>query len=209
MPASIQVRNPFRAQEPEHMDIMALTTELAAYLAHTGHPKACARISDCDPWKYEPFVLDDLIRERITSNRLSHIKKLRELIRAGSCMTYPRMSTDDVLHNLQLLKHHGERPESINQLRQSIQSHILGQELEAAAELVENISVRLWLQLKQLIVLHAIPDEQLRGHYLTRPLYQEIEFLRPVRDLLYYRLLYPNQARLSIPTAVATIAEDL
>lgn len=206
----------------------ASIVDLHSYLDRRGYEEACKHAYSCDPWKYEPVLFTDLIKARINDDKPLQ-NELRELIRAGSWMTYPRVNEKEIETRLKEVERQEESswtwrirqsdPDTAKELskdlqevkgdiegiRQSLQKGTVGLELETATRAIEDISARLWTDLKQLSSIHGLKEKELRTHHLTSPITQEIERLRPIRDLIYYRRLYPKQAARSL-TAVSPSA---
>lgn len=202
----------------------ASVVDLHGYLERRGHAEACKHAYSCDPWKYEPVLFDDLIAARIKEDKPGQ-DELRGIIRAGSWMTYPRVDAKDIESRLKSVQQQEEAswtwrirqadPDTAKELRDDLKEvqqeivgiqraltdGVVGPELESATRAIEDISARLWTDLKQLASIHGLSNEDLRRNHLTKPITQELERLRPVRDLIYYRRLYPKQAARSLTAA--------
>lgn len=179
---------------------------------------ACSEAFSCNPWKYEPLLLDDLLKARIMQSA-DDIQQMRGLIRAGSWNTYQHESESDILQRLKTLRsiteyhrqtlirtsdpttsreHHEDLQEelaAIDHVISDVRNGVTGEALEASVKTIENINVTSWHDLKR---HHAIRGEQPRPDApdaLTKQLYQEIALIRPIRDLLYLRRLYPVLAQ--------------
>ncbi len=103
------LKNPFsnttrRNTRSRHvcLERVATVLDLHEYLETHGHLEACEHVFSCDPWIYEPILLDDLTHEREHDARTDseRVTRLRKLIRAGSWMTYPRLRTEEILRVL-------------------------------------------------------------------------------------------------------------
>lgn len=214
----------WRKQEREPADIERMTapTELSTYLAEHGHEDACLHAYSCDPWKYEPVLFDDLVKERMGANDPQSIAELRGLIRAGSWMTYPRPDKRDLKDAMDALRQTERQrwswkikqadPDTsrelsetmkdtlkqIDAIQQAIDEQRIGDDAEEAARHVEDIHASLWLTLKAEMRVHGLTDEDMDSRPATKALHEEIERLRPIRDLLYFRRLYPKLASKSL-----------
>lgn len=180
---------------------------------------ACRGIYSCDPQTYEPYLLDDVLQSRMQRQHEAELNQLRGLIRAGSWMTYKRQTLETALDQLtqfeKNLSQDGhariiaadpstatehylnlqQELTEIQQIRDALRANITGKELEPIVRLVEDFNIHLWQRLKQ---YHAIRGEhvsRVQPDKVSKPLYQEIALLRPIRDLLYFRRVYPNWAR--------------
>src|SRR3989344_7746833 len=105
---SDESKNPFLPERPQQRERLETRREkprvpesglerlhqlpdLHDHLVAIGHPEACAGIYTCDPWKYEPILLDELIKERAGENDPERLAKIRGLISIGSiALTSPR-----------------------------------------------------------------------------------------------------------------------
>jgi len=206
--------------ETEHLHTLV---DLQTYLKIRGHAEACDNAFSCDPWKYEPILLDDLIKERLRADDPEKMNELRGLIRAGSWPTYPRLTDtseletcfaavreqEDIAWNRkareadpdtskELKESLTEIEENIDKIRRAIDDRVVGDGLEEATRHIEDICARLWLELKELAATHGLSMKETRTNYLTKPYHEEIEQTRPIRDLLYLRRLYPKLAERSI-----------
>lgn len=100
-PAQIAVERRFRAEQrirtgSEDERILTIA-DLHQELLDLEHPEACESVFKCDPWKYEPILLHELMRERSKKDAMdaARIERLRKLIRAGSWLSYPRTKAED------------------------------------------------------------------------------------------------------------------
>jgi hypothetical protein len=181
--------------------------------------EACDSLVGCDPWKYEPFLMDELFRERRGAADPGRIRELRGFIRAGSWMTYPRQTPADVLAHLSAVRHaeledwnwrlRNADPDTAKEIKENreeqmhefgltekaVQQGLSGEELEQATRIVENLLGDSWYRLKATMAAHGLDWRMAEKHPATDRLFREISELRPVRDFLYHRRLYPNWAR--------------
>lgn len=182
---------------------------------------ACANSFTCNPWKYEPLLLDDLIQARVMESP-QDIHKLRGIIRAGSWNTYERESIPDILKRLKHLRdivefhrraltdprdtsttrEHlddlDEELEGIDKVIADVSSGVIGEPLEVSVRTIEDINVTTWHKLKQHHIIRGERPQPDRPDTLTKQLYQELALIRPIRDLLYLRRLYPVLAHMSV-----------
>lgn len=181
--------------------------------------EACDNIIGCDPWKYEPFLIDELFRERREGKDPVEIRKLRGFIRAGSWMSYPRPTPDDVLADIAKVRNSEQRdwdwrlrnadPDTAKEIRenraaqqaeftaleQAISEGISGDGLEPHTRNIEEILGHAWYNLKKQMAANGLDWKQAESHPATNHTFKEIETLRPIRDYLYFRLLYPKWAK--------------
>ena len=167
--------------------------------------------------------MDDLIKERVGTNDPERLSELRGLIRAGSWMTYERQdhaSVQSALKQLRLYEEldwlsrireadpdtskefrEGMREElgDLDRVRQAIHDGLTGDEVEQATRTIEDINATLWLEIKKILAAHGLPWQEASRHRLTKPLYQQIERIRALRDFLYFRRLYPKRAAAALP----------
>ncbi len=210
-----------RAQghEPEAgIEHMPSVTDLYAYLKTHGHEEACANAYSCDPWKYEPVLFEDLIDIRATTNDAVALRELRGLIRAGSWMTYERQTPEDLRSHLKTVRTREqqewewrirnadpdtskeyregmkEEMEDLDQVEHALRMHAVGEEAAKAAKTVEDLAASAWLELKKQVAANGLEWDDVPHASETRQLYKEVEGLRPLRDELYFRSLYPNLA---------------
>lgn len=211
-----------RARFSEHAEHLHSVTDLHAYLEERGHTDACAHVYRCDPWKYEPILLDDLIAERVGANDPVRINALRGLIRAGSWMTYEPVTESDVQRKLsdiqrreeadwmsrvrrsdpdtakELLENMEEQREEFERVRRAIHEGVVGETLEDAVRTIENFNAFAWTEAKKTLAAKGLAWQDARRDPAVRPLIEEIEKLRAVRDLLYFRRIYPSWAAESV-----------
>ncbi len=156
--------------------------------------RACSEAYSCDPWKYEPVLLDDLIRLHHDAAPYDYINHIRGLIRAGSWMHYTRKNDQHILDDIHFLQRI-ERASWISKLQQVEKFYsekIIGKKLEPAVQTIEYLSFKLWLQLKKFAHAHGLQPTDNNPH--LQHFRKEIQYLRIIRDTLYFRLLYPNIA---------------
>lgn len=205
-------RSPFAPQP----DLVKLKMDLFNHLTKIGRSDVCADVYDCNPWRYEPILLDDLIHQRLSNGDPEDMAKLRKLIYAGSWSTLSRPTLPDVYNDLaevqmqerdlwhqkivhadsDTAKEHDqnstERLHALEEVEAALRTNILGPELEKATRVIEDLHASLWLELKGMMAAHRISIGELEKHHLTKQVYAEIERIRPIRDLLYARQLYPK-----------------
>ncbi len=181
--------------------------------------EACDNIMGCDPWKYEPFLLDELFLERNGNNDTDKVHKLRGLIRAGSWMTYPRLSAQDAEEKLNAvrrseqqdwewrmrhadpdtakeIKHNrDEQMDEFQQISSAIRRGDLGESLEDCARNIEGLLGHDWYELKKNMAAKGLNWKTAPTDPITARLFSEIQNLRELRDYVYHRLLYPKWAR--------------
>jgi hypothetical protein len=157
--------------------------------------RACSEVYSCDPWKYEPVLLDALIIAREAEAPQEDIDRLRALIRAGSWMQYQRQDEEAVLAVLRRLRR--REPASwearLAAAEAQWEARETGPALEPAVRPIEDLSLRAWLMLKQAAGAHGLDHLSDASH--VRMLRDELQDLRIARDALYFRRLYPNIAR--------------
>lgn len=227
-PAQAEVEQQFRAREREtadrpHLEHVHSVTHLYEYLEQSGRKEACANLYSCDPWKYEPLLLDDLIKERAGTNDPDRLNELRGLIRAGSWMTYGPTKESGVRGALSKLKLYEEQdwlsrirradPDTSKEYREGLNEEMrdldlvaralddgwTGDKAEDAVRVIENVNASLWLEIKKILAAHGLPWQESSRNKLTKPLYDEIERIRALRDFLYFRRLYPKRAKEALP----------
>lgn len=207
-----------RARFSENAEHLHSVTDLHAYLEERGHKDACAHAYSCDPWKYEPILLDDLIAERAGANDPARINTLRGLIRAGSWMSYEPVTEEDVQKRLSAvqrreeedwmsrvrradpatakehLENMEEQKQEFERVRRAISDGVVGEGLEEAVRIIENFNAYAWTETKKTLAAKGLMWQDARRDPAVRPLIDEIEKLRAVRDLLYHRRVYPSWA---------------
>lgn len=185
--------------------------------------EACDNLIGCDPWKYEPFLMDELFRERRGGNDPEAVRRLRGLIRAGSWMTYPRQTPADVLAELasvrqaelgdwdwklrnadpdtakEIKENREEQARDFGLTERAVADGLRGEDLEEATRVVEDLLGHAWYRLKGAMSAHGLDWRAAESHPATSKLFREISGLRPVRDYLYHRRLYPNWAKFTQP----------
>jgi len=225
-PEEVAAEESFRRREKEKLggyERLHTILDLNRYLNERPNGgEACVSRFDCDPWKYEPLLLDDLIKARSQNAPQTRIDELRGLIRAGSWMTYPRTGQSGALQRLREVAQSEEDgwqakirqadPDTSRELKADMQEMLqelrqvtadlaagkTGPELEAAVRAVEDLNARAWLSLKGYMAARGGDLAETKKQPAARPLVEEIERLRLVRDLLYFRRLYPKWAKLSL-----------
>lgn len=223
-PVQIAIDRDFRRsrQERARVDLERFlsVTDLHDHLEANGHLEACEHAFKCDPWKYEPILLEELIGELASDGNPERVNRLRKLIRAGSWMSYSRENPDDVSADLNAVRASEERswesrirhadPDTSKELREdmegelkefdfvvrAIESNSVGRDAEPATRAIDNLQARAWNALKRLLAVRDLSLDEAKRDHVTKPLIAEIERLRPVRDLLYYRRCYPGWAKL-------------
>lgn len=213
---------PSRA-ETEHLKYVR---DLDAYLKEHGHADTCETLYanvKCDPWKYEPILLKDLMGIRRTGDR-NDVRLIRELIRAGSWMSYGRVYEKDVLEGLKDLTRMEEQdweqrirhsdPDTAKELKQNqrtqseelhrvahaIENGLLGAALEKPVETIEDLDVTAWNGLERMRIARGMSWSEAREDVNGKMLVKEIETIRPIRDFLYFNLLYPDKLKALIRT---------
>ncbi|MFZ2803757.1 MAG: hypothetical protein WA001_00890 [Patescibacteria group bacterium] len=230
-PADIARARMEREQPKKDEEHITSVKELHDYLVSKGHQEACNNLYSCDPWMYEPILLDELIAERAQASSRSTSKgsvdKLRELIRAGSWMTHERVLKDDALEQLKRVTQLEEQdwqtkirhadPDTSKELKgnlkdaqaelatvaRTITDGLYGQDAEPAVRSIEDLSVQAWLELKKILISHQMDFTEAWTNPLTKPLVQELETLRPLRDYLYFEYLYPHWVKKGLPNRAA------
>ncbi len=180
----------------------------------------CAKLK-CDPWKFEGVIVDDLVRELMENTDPAHLNHLRGLLRAGSWWMHTTPQTNaDALETLHRVRHDEEnywawrirhtntapqdseniqvlelrRDQSVHALdaiESQIKHNVIGEALEPSVRTVDQLYARAWLNYKKLEAAHSAPN-------VILDLKHDTERLRVLRNFLYYRRLYPNQARASL-----------
>ncbi len=230
IPKIAEVKRETHQAKPE-LEHIANMSDLQAYLQVTrtklrNRPEeqkrlaeACNNIMGCDPWKYEPFLIDELFRERREGNDPAEVRRLRSFIRAGSWMSYPRPTPDDVLSDIAKVRNSEQRdwdwrlrnadPDTAKEIRenrvaqqaeftaleQAVQNELSGDDLEPHARNIENLLGHAWYSLKKLMAANGLDWKQAETHPAASHIFKEIETLRPIRDYVYFRLLYPKWAK--------------
>lgn len=199
---------------------MHSVTDLHKWLEDRGHVEACSNLYRCDPWKYEPLLLEELYRLKRTEGAdAAELNEIRGMIRAGSWMTYERLDDRTAVAGLGTVrereqadwlwkirnadpdtaKEHAENRDQlladIDRIERELYAGKIGESLENTTTSVESLMAGAWHELKKAIAMHGLTWDDVKKHPATKGLFEEIEALRPVRDLAYYRRLYPHQAR--------------
>jgi len=207
-----ELQKKLTADEKEQKDTSRLKTRIAKI------EKACVGEYTCDPYQYEPELFEMLNHEKTHSADPEKINELRGLIRAGSWMTYERMkpaAVIELINKLKTLETEGKNflmrradPDTYKELNQNLKETLdeleliatslrlnkTGDELEEAARIMEDLSTKAWSMLRLTMDQHQISLQDTQSHALTNPLIKEIETLGPVRDLVYFRRIYPKWA---------------
>jgi hypothetical protein len=191
--------------------------------------------------------LDDLIQARASGHNQTTINELRDLILAGSRLTYRRMGEKEILSDFALLREMQRRhPETMERLpamarrerddwerkrsdtrrdpstyreieenrkealeelafvENAIRDRKVGDDLEQHVRTIEDVLASSWTRLKQTMAAHGLSIESARVNGSTKPLFEAIEDLRHIRDLLYYRRVHPDWAKIAIHGEKAT-----
>ncbi len=209
----------WRRKLAEQKNEPGIVSKIKSYISEI--EKACTGEYSCDPFKYEPILLELLNEEKVKNSNPQKINELRGLIRAGSWMTYERMKPAAIIglvNKLKILETEArsfwlkqadpdtykelsqDLKETLNDLEEvnlSLRQNKTGQDLEAYARIIENLNARIWIALREFMNLHHLEPNSLRSQTLTKPLIEEIEIIRPIRDLIYLRRIYPKWAAAS------------
>ena len=213
------------AESTEKLEHIKYVKDLSNWLEARGHKEACvhlrrSREDRCDPWKYEPILLEELYKLKASRGTdRTELNEIRKLIRAGSWTTYERLSDRDAVSKLgsvrereqadwlwkirnadpDTAKEHAENRDQlladIDRIERELYAGKIGESLENTTTSVESLMAGAWHELKKAIAMHGLTWDDVKKHPATKGLFEEIEALRPVRDLAYYRRLYPHQAR--------------
>jgi hypothetical protein len=163
----------------------------------------------CDPSKYESFLFEDLAQAKKLGDE-KKIHKLRGLIRAGSWASYPpirgpeelrpffakiRLEREEYWNRLQaqetdetnkfILEHQKrEEAELLGNYQAKIEKRAFGTALEDVAQFLEELSEQAWLEYKKALAggVSSLSAEEWK---------KEIDALRPPRDYVLHRRLYP------------------
>jgi hypothetical protein len=205
-------------KQTKGLEHLASVTKLHAWLEERGHTEACANLYRCDPWKYEPILLDELYKLKSRGDvDTKELNELRGMIRAGSWMTYERRPDREAIQGLGIAKEreqsdwlwkirnadpdtakeHAENRDQIladlERIERELHVGKVGEPLEGTVSSIESLMAGAWHELKKSAAMHGIAWEDVKKHPSTKALFEEIEALRPVRDLAYFRRLYPKQ----------------
>ncbi len=180
----------------------------------------------CDPWKFEPLLFSAVFDERKKAQPdQQHLNHVRGLMRAGSVFAFDRLSNgqepqqvktseqalgliskarmiaaeywDWRMHLAGPFHHDPEAQQEYESYKEqalheldmaqaAISQNILGEPLEAATRTIEDLHEKLF----------SLQNKGSEGKH-WRDLYIQ---LRPLRNFLYYRRLYPIQAKASLVT---------
>ena len=193
-----------RRRELERLETMAAAPGLSPASANTLQhkaqdvrheierlEKACGEAYSCNPWRYEPELLDKLMSLRSSGASSAAIDRIRGLIRAGSWMHYPRIEERSIIEDVRRLRRvEPTLGPALDEVERLVTAHVLGAALEPAVRTIEDLSLRTWLMLKK--------ADQLSGQVnsvTSTALRTELDDLRAVRDTLYFRCLYPTIAK--------------
>lgn len=239
-----------REREAPKLSRFARVSELRRYLERRGKTDACrdvlSGVTECDPWKYEGELLDDLVRARMNGEDAETLNKLRDLIWIGSVTTYERKDEAAAVADLNdfalLLRMRRqqtttsarmtsisaderrswdrrimdakrdpatlrEREEDardamteLERVHDAITNHLRGPDLEPSVRTIEDLSLQKWLELKKYLAAHgtSVGEARLRKDTFVTESLRAIEDLRHVRDLLYYRRIHPDWAKMAI-----------
>lgn len=178
-------------RDARELETFASVSDLHDYLEERGHVDACAHVFKCDPWKYEPILLDDLIDERIGSNDPKKIDRLRKLIRAGSWSGYQRSTRGEIIEDLDAVDeritlegirriHDAERQSDaksaselsdelaearrvLNAVNAAIREGLRGDAAEDATRTIEDLQASSWIKLKGVLAAHGLSLEEARA----------------------------------------------
>jgi hypothetical protein len=226
-PAEITRARAERTQEKTGAEKkVATVSDLRDYLVARGRADACLNLFDCDPWTYEPILLDALIRERATSGDSQTINQLRGLIRAGSWNKSKErrvLQLPDAVERIQEIQRREEQgwqerirhadpdtskehKENLRELLEElahaeelIRRGVYGEELEPAVRAIEDLNAHAWMELKKACLMHGIDPTKARAVHFASPLVEEIERLRPLRDYVYFLRVNSDWAAKSPP----------
>lgn len=155
---------------------------------------ACLESYTCDPWSYEPILLDQLVHAKEAHKHSEEIQKLRSLIRAGSWMHYQRHEEVDILEKIrQLRRQFPAYADALQRAAHVYTEHVVGEALEPAVRIIEDLDLHVWLSLKKFSHMHGVAVTENTIHIQTAR--KELEDLRAIRDAFYFRRLYPEIAR--------------
>lgn len=182
------------------------TNELQIHLAQNGHPEACASPISCDPWIYEPILLQE-IKDARKQNDAQACNHLRGLMRAASWQTYERLDEETPWQILQSLRSAQMPLHLIEQLEQTLRDKRTGPDVEQSLQSIEDINQRAWLDLKRVLAPHGYtPKQAITNHFAAAEI-KHLEEIRKLRDLLIYRRIYPNWAKRSLDDTRETLID--
>jgi len=218
-PATLRFERMLSLEDLQKHLTLLLTSRRVQGEEATNIREACDNVFGCDPWKYEPVLIDELFSERRNENNPEKIREIRGLIRAGSWMSYPRttekMALDDLaaIHRTEtqdwherirhadpdtakeLTENRNELLAELAEINRAITEKTTGETLEPAARTIENLLGHQWYTMKKMMAANGLDWKTAQNHHLTATHIKEIEKLRALRDFIYYRLLYPTWAK--------------
>lgn len=220
--ATLRRQREAERKEKTPIEHLHSVTHLHAWLEERGHADACSNLYRCDPWKYEPILLEELYRLKISGGAdATDLNELRGMIRAGSWMTYDRMNDREAVARLgtvrdreqadwmwkirnadpstakELAENRDEVFADLDRIGRDLHTEKTGEALESAVSSLESLMASTWHQLKKAMAMHGMTWEEARKNPVTKVLVEEIDALRPVRDLAYFRRLYPERANVA------------
>jgi len=216
-PFALSARPQERRPKAERVERLHSMEDLRAYLIDQKHPEGCVNAFFCDPWDYEPVLLDKLIHARAAEADQTEIDTLRGLIRAGTVMTSPRLKPSEVFERMEriraledadwsarieqarrdpttaddLARDHREQQAELAHVTSALRDGVSGEELESAVRIIEDLNAHTWKELGTLLAQHKTNLAAARESHLVKPIVHKLEILRSVRDTLYFRRLYP------------------
>lgn len=99
---------------------------------------------------------------------------------------------------LEMERDRAEASDELANVETCVRRRMIGEDTEEATRTVENLLLRNWTELKKILIAHGLTVDIARDHAVTRPLADAIEDLRHIRDLLYYRRIHPDWAKIAI-----------
>lgn len=206
-------------QEAPKTHILGIA-QLKTYLESRGLRDACKNVVEgivtCNPWAFEPTMLEELMLARSQHLDQETMNHLRDLVRSGSWMSYPRTSPEDALKEFQSVSdmeirrwedrirhadpdtshefqtYLAEEEKDIDRVRDAVTQKKRGADAEAAVRIVEDMQLRAYTELKKLMHAHGGTLEEARQSASGKILAREIERLRPIRDRLYFQSAHPD-----------------
>jgi hypothetical protein len=167
-----------------------------------GREDLCHYPFKCDVWKVERSLLDDM--DAVSD--LAETQRLRGLIRAASWMTHDRPASSSLMLRARLMQERFETKRNelartdeaeakeweeeiamATRIVEALQRQISGEALEPAVHAFETLYRR---------SLHDYENAMRLGKQVPKKMVElaktEVESLRPLRDELYFRRLYPR-----------------
>ncbi len=195
---------------------MAHIQDIQKYLDEA-HPGGKIVASSEDPWTYEPILFEDLLREFVAGPNAERVMEIRKLISSDSKTSNPKKNLEDFMAiraseaqhwesrirssdpdtSRELHADWTEELEELNAVADAIKNGTTGRNVEEAVRTIENLHMRSWTHLKQLLAIRGLTLADAKSDPAAKYMIAEIKRLRPVRDLLYYRRCYPQLARLA------------